>query len=671
MVRQHSGQRGERFDDDAGGSRLDDRGVSEVIGSILVFGLLISLLVVVQTQAVPNANQDVEFQHNQQLQQDLSQTSEALSRTANTGSGEAVSVSTGTTYPPRLVLFNPPAPTGNLRSSDKARLGLVNISGTDPETRDYVFGTLGGFDNTSMNTSRLAYQPDYNRYAAAPTTALEYGTVYDETGNRTLVESTSTVVDGKRINIRLLGEGVEASGELSTTLQTEPISTGEGIPVRSLGDYTGTDSNLTLQLPTEMSESAWRQELLADAIDDPGGSAGTAPEADDTCAIVAANGTLVESSSFGEPNLDNGRFVQDCRYIETSSGPNYMELEFEPDTRYQLRMSKVGFESASPEDSAPKYVTLDERSVSVNSEGEAQVSAVVRDRYHNPVSGVELYANISDGRSGAFVINDTGPAAKNVSVTTDADGEATVTFATTPSFRGSEVTFGGDFDNDSTIGSVNPLSLTSDDSIPENATVSVTRTGVQPMTLSEATISSVGSPGGTGTQVNLTVRNEGPTDRRVTEVKLNYATINEQKKVINQTNTITNLFNLIGDTLVTDVEFTTTNATSVVDGPDSVESIIVDRPGTTAGADPLTGPAVENSGPVSVDNPASLPAIPGGGTADIVVTLDESLNEGVETQDFGTGEAPDDMLALSITVEYSDGHQETYTTNLHATEDVE
>jgi hypothetical protein len=648
---------------------LDDRGVSEVIGSILVFGLLVSLLAIVQTQAVPDANGEVEFQHNKEVQRDITKLSESFSRTAATGSSETVSVATGTTYPSRLVLYNPPAPTGSLRTSERAGVGIVNVSGTDPETRDYVFGSLGGFPNTSMNTSRLAYSPDYNRYDSAPVTALEYGTVYDQRGNETRVQTAGAIVDGKRIELRLLGDGLDAAGQLTTSVQTKPVSTGGGIEVRSLGDFTGSDRNLTLQLPTRMSEAAWREEVLAGAIDDPGGSAGAAPEASDTCAIQYSNGTTV-ASSFGSPDMDNGRYIQDCQYFQSSSGPNYMVLKFEPNTQYQLRMTKIGFESGTDEDPRPKYVTLEERSVAVNDDGSVDVSAVVRDRYHNPVSGIELYANISAGRTGAFVINDTGMTDKNVSVTTDADGVATVTFASTSAFRGSDVTFIGDFDGDGTLGSVNPLSLTADKSYPENATVSVSRTGVQPITLSDATIASVGSAGGPGTQVNLTVRNGG-SDRRVTEVKLNYATIHEQKRVINETNTITNLFNLIGDTLVTDLEFTTTNATSVVDGPDSIESVVVDHPGSAAGGDPLTGPATENGGPVSVDTPSSLPAIPGGGTADIVLTFDESVNQGIETKDFGTGDAPDDMLAVSVTIEYSDGYRETYTTNLHATEDMD
>ena len=49
----------------------DERGVSEVLGAILVFGILVVLLATIQTQAIPAANEQVEFNHNQEVQSDL------------------------------------------------------------------------------------------------------------------------------------------------------------------------------------------------------------------------------------------------------------------------------------------------------------------------------------------------------------------------------------------------------------------------------------------------------------------------------------------------------------------------------------------------------------------------------------------------------------------------
>ena len=59
-----AGSPGRRF-------RADERAVSEVLGSILLFGLLMTVLVLIQTNAVPAQNQQVEFEHNQRVQQDM------------------------------------------------------------------------------------------------------------------------------------------------------------------------------------------------------------------------------------------------------------------------------------------------------------------------------------------------------------------------------------------------------------------------------------------------------------------------------------------------------------------------------------------------------------------------------------------------------------------------
>ena len=49
----------------------DERGVSEIVGAILVFALVILLLSIIQSQAVPSQNQEIEVQHSVVVQGDL------------------------------------------------------------------------------------------------------------------------------------------------------------------------------------------------------------------------------------------------------------------------------------------------------------------------------------------------------------------------------------------------------------------------------------------------------------------------------------------------------------------------------------------------------------------------------------------------------------------------
>jgi len=83
-----------------------DRGVSEVVGFILVFGMLVIAFTVYQGIVVPDQNRQVEFQHNQQVQRQLQDLRNAIVTTAATGSGQAVSVTLGATYPRRTIAQN-------------------------------------------------------------------------------------------------------------------------------------------------------------------------------------------------------------------------------------------------------------------------------------------------------------------------------------------------------------------------------------------------------------------------------------------------------------------------------------------------------------------------------------------------------------------------------------
>ncbi|ESS06155.1 MAG: hypothetical protein A07HB70_01704 [uncultured archaeon A07HB70] len=86
----------------------DRRGVTVQIGAILLFGVLIVALSTYQAVAVPAENEQVEFNHNQAVQQDMLELRSALLQTGAGGRGQSVSVSLGTTYPSRVLLVNPP-----------------------------------------------------------------------------------------------------------------------------------------------------------------------------------------------------------------------------------------------------------------------------------------------------------------------------------------------------------------------------------------------------------------------------------------------------------------------------------------------------------------------------------------------------------------------------------
>lgn len=337
-----------------------------------------------------------------------------------------------------------------------------------------------------------------------------------------------------------------------------------------------------------------------------------------------------------------------------------IQLDFEADTVYQLRMSKVAFESSNPEDPEPKYMVVEEPETSLRPEGETELSVTVRDRYSNPVSGVELIANISEGAGTAAIENSTLRNVDNVTLTTGEDGRARVPFTAGPGFTGAEVTFKSDFDGDGSRETVNPRT----GGTAENATVAVSPAGSSPIRLTDATISS-------GNQVNLTVRNGGTVPRRATSIQLNYVTVEEQKKVVESADLATTTSDTLAQlaSVVTDAQVNVgkTNATDTIDGPNAITALGVYDAGDE-GTDLTLGSPAREGGEARNAFDTSFPALAPNEETTLRLTFDESIEADMQNA-FGDSDTPGDALEVSVTVTYEGGRQETYTTVLHHPED--
>jgi hypothetical protein len=241
----------------------DERGVSEVLGAILVFGLVLTLLAIVQVQGVPAANERVELKHSEDVQEDLGSLQGAISRTAVTGSGESVRVDVGLRYPSRFVLINPPPATGSLRTEEPTELELANAWSQDEETQDYLDGSSELF-----STRSIVYDPGYNRLDDAGKTVFETGVRYKQFGDgSTSVQDRGALVDGRTISLVTIDGELSESTSGSTTLSTRPLSTSHQVVTVTDKDANSKGDPLTLKIPTDLSEETWRNEVLGDEYD--------------------------------------------------------------------------------------------------------------------------------------------------------------------------------------------------------------------------------------------------------------------------------------------------------------------------------------------------------------------------------------------------------------------
>jgi len=358
-------------------TRGDGRAVSEVIGFILLFGLVIAGASIIQTYGVPAQNERVEFDHNIRVQDDVVRLADDVEAAGLTGAAVSATVEAGTDYPNRLFFFNPAPPSGVLRTGDVLNVTVANATAVG-DAGDYWNGTVKTFD-----TRAVSYTPNYNVYRQAPTTVAEYGVVYNDNPNgHVTVLKRGSFVRGDRISLVTVDGTFNRGSAQAISVDAVPLSA----PSQTV-TLTSTQ-NITLAIETSLSAAEW-EELLADELASNGGNVLDVREAGGAVTIVLA-----------------------------------------PNVSYEFRLARVGLESGY-DDAASReaYLTVvGDAARSIPEDSTETVTVEVRDAFNNPVSGVTV--NVASELGGSL----TTPTAAQ----TDSDGRATFTY-TAPSVDGSTV----------------------------------------------------------------------------------------------------------------------------------------------------------------------------------------------------------------------------------------
>jgi len=349
----------------------DERGVSEVVGAILVFGVVVALLAIIQAQAIPAANKVVEYNHNQEVQGDVIDLQEAASRSGALGTAESVKIQAGTTYPSRLFFFNPSSPSGIIKTKGGPPTGqnvvLRNMLAQDDEVRQYINGDPIG----DLETKRFVYEPNYNEYRNPPNTTLEYGVLYNQYDNgENVIVNEGSVVRGNQITLTFFGGDLSTGQSGSLSLEALPASA----PARTVSVQPAGGNDIEIKLPTKLSADTWENDILD-----------------------------------GEANVLR---------VESVTGEDAVVLVLDgtQDT-YDLRMSVVGIGPNSPNPASEYMLSRDGSLVRTGQSTSALVTLEVRDKYNNPVADEDIELNL-DGQGSLA----------QTTVTTNRQGQATVQY---------------------------------------------------------------------------------------------------------------------------------------------------------------------------------------------------------------------------------------------------
>jgi len=326
-----------------------DRAVSEVVGFILIFGMLVTAFTVYQGIVVPDQNRQVEFQHNQEVQGQMQDLRNAIIRTAATGSGEAVSLRLGANYPRRTIAMNLGVSSGQLSTRDIGGSGVTidNVRALDSETRDYIDsdanGPLGPYSSKAIQ-----YSPHYTFYTGAPETRIENTIAYNQFDTANLSLTDQVFVNDRRITLLVLNGSLSQARQGTVSVSTEAISTSS----KRIGIENTTGERVNVTIPTTLPVAKW-EDILADEM--------------------GTNGYVVAVSDV--------------------PGSSAVRITLEQGETYELSIAKVGVGESTTEEEATYLVDIEGDDVSVVEGGSQKLVVEVRDRFSNPISDVAVTSN--------------------------------------------------------------------------------------------------------------------------------------------------------------------------------------------------------------------------------------------------------------------------------------
>ncbi len=397
----------------------DSRAQSVQIGAVLLFGVLIILLSTWQAFVIPDQNEGIEFNHNGEVQQQMTELRSTVLSMPGADTTRSVTVNLGLRYPSRTVFRNPPPVSGTVQTLDTTD-PAYNITIANAQAENDDLAQLWAQEGSRYNTGAVEYRPSYNQYQNAPRTIYAHSVLYNkfEREGQQLPITGQSLIRGDEISLVALNGTLTETRVDSASVDFEPVST----QTRKV-EITPDGGPITLEIPTRLNESRWETLLVAE----------------DNVASVSVDQAAIPDEELG------------LLSIELEDGSDA------PDS-YTLQLAKVGLGTSVTQEQQA-YVTDVAGNGSVIQRGETQALTVeVRDQFNKPLTGTQINASAEGG-----VFGNSNP---TTTATTGSEGQATL------QYTGTDV---GDNDINVTIESFQPNAGDPfDTTTPTNLTATVT-----------------------------------------------------------------------------------------------------------------------------------------------------------------------------------------------------
>ena len=169
-----------------------EKGISEIVGAMLMLGVFVLMLTLIQAREVPEWNKAVEMEHNAVVYEDFLEMKTHIEDIPVVRLPRSGIIHMGVHYPNRPILLNPADTYGtlNMKNDTWIRVDYTPFNSTP----------------TSLNISSasITYNPNYNFFINAPLLVYEHGLVIKEINNYIYTDTDQTIFGTDILNIMTL-----------------------------------------------------------------------------------------------------------------------------------------------------------------------------------------------------------------------------------------------------------------------------------------------------------------------------------------------------------------------------------------------------------------------------------------------------------------------------------
>jgi len=189
----------------------EERGVSVVLGAILMLLVMVTLYGIIQAYHVPIWNKDVEFEHLDVVHDDMMTFKSDVEDVALSREPKSSNFRMGVRYPNRIFLANPGSGVaGTLTSENVAVTIEYTIDGWEPITQTY-------------NSNRIIYEVQGT--VDSPKLVYEHGVIIRDYGSASATTDEQSLIVGDEIYIPVLTGNLTASSSMETeSIDVKPLS---------------------------------------------------------------------------------------------------------------------------------------------------------------------------------------------------------------------------------------------------------------------------------------------------------------------------------------------------------------------------------------------------------------------------------------------------------------